>query len=213
MMPIDIKKPAFGFSLTPNVKEQIKQTLSAQNLRQIGFQAAGTVASSISSGGMGGGSTRRSQGVAVSPGAYGGSFSGKTMNPVNAPQTSAYGLRRSPCPGCSSDHKGIDYGVPSGTPVLAAAEGKVVYQGWISGYGQTLFIDHGNGYMTQYSHLQNGGFIGRVGSTVKMGAVVAISGATGVGTGAHLHFGVLKGTSNGNIYSGYYVDPRTFVRY
>jgi hypothetical protein len=57
MMPIDIRQPAFSFSLTPNVKEQIKQTLSAQNLRQIGYQAAGSVASSIGSGGMGGGST------------------------------------------------------------------------------------------------------------------------------------------------------------
>lgn len=135
------------------------------------------------------------------------------MNPVNAPQTSGYGLRKSPCAGCSKDHKGIDYGVPSGTPVLAAADGKVVYQGWIDGYGQTVFIDHGDGYMTQYSHLQNGGFIGGVGVTVKMGAVIAISGSTGVGTAAHLHFGVLKGTSNGNIHTGDYIDPRTFVRY
>jgi Peptidase family M23 len=212
MMPIDINKPAFGFSLTPNVKAQIKQALSPQNLRQIGIQAAGSVASSIGSGGVGGGSSPRSQGSIASPGAYGGTFTGQTMNPVNAPQTSSYGPRRSPCSGCSSNHRGIDYGVPSGTTVLAAATGTIVYQGWIDGYGQTVFIDHGGGYMTQYSHLQTGGFLGRAGSTVQMGTPIAISGSTGVGTGAHLHFGVLQATSNGNIHTGDYIDPRSFVR-
>jgi murein DD-endopeptidase MepM/ murein hydrolase activator NlpD len=105
---------------------------------------------------------------------------------------------------------GVDFGVPDGTPVMAAANGKIVYQGWLDGYGNTIFVDHGNGVMTQYSHL--GSFVGATGSTVMQGAVIAQSGHSGLGTGPHLHFGVLNGTSGGNIHTGQYVDPRSMLQ-
>jgi murein DD-endopeptidase MepM/ murein hydrolase activator NlpD len=92
---------------------------------------------------------------------------------------------------------GIDLGVGDGTTVVSAAS------------GNTIFIDHGSGYMTQYSHLQE--FSVSVGQTVNIGQRIALSGHSGVGTGAHLHFGALAGTSGGNIHTGYYIDPHTFL--
>jgi murein DD-endopeptidase MepM/ murein hydrolase activator NlpD len=156
------------------------------------------------------GNCASASGGGSSPGSYSGPTSGALAKPVNGPETSDFGPRESPCAGCSSNHMGQDYGVPDGTPVAAAANGKIVYQGWISGYGNTVFIDHGNGTMTQYSHL--GGYIGATGSTVMQGATIATSGHSGVGTGAHLHFGVLTGTTGGNFHTGNYVDPLTMLK-
>lgn len=104
---------------------------------------------------------------------------------------------------------GIDLGVGDGTPVKAAASGKVVYTDWLGGYGYTMFIDHGSGYMTQYSHLQS--FSASVGQVVNIGQTIALSGHSGIGTGPHLHFGALAGTSGGNIHTGSYIDPHTFL--
>jgi murein DD-endopeptidase MepM/ murein hydrolase activator NlpD len=179
-----------------------KYTGSAAAQRSLKGTSCGSSNSSGSSGGSSGTST----------GEYTGVFSGRTIDPVKGPRTSGFGHRVRPCPKCSSEHQGLDFGVPSGTTVLAAADGKIVQQGWIDGYGYTVWIDHGSGYITQYSHLQEGGFLGRVGGQVKMGAAIAISGQTGLGSGPHLHLGVLAGTTNGNIYTGYYIDPRGFLK-
>jgi len=151
-------------------------------------------------------------GAGVSLGAYNGQTSGTFMDPTNGkgPLTSGFGPRSSPCSGCSSNHMGVDFGVQDGTPIVAVDHGKIVYQGYLSGYGNTVFIDHGNGTMTQYSHLQE--YIGGVGTNVPQGATIALSGRSGLGTGPHLHFGVLQGTSGGNIHSGQYVDPLTFLK-
>jgi murein DD-endopeptidase MepM/ murein hydrolase activator NlpD len=179
-----------------------KYTGSAAAQRSLKGSSCGSSSSSGSSGGSSG----------ISMGEYASVFSGRTIDPVKGPSTSGFGPRPRPCPKCSSNHEGLDFGVPSGTTVLAAADGKIVQQGWIDGYGYTVWIDHGSGYITQYSHLQEGGFLGRVGGQVKMGAPIAISGQTGLGSGPHLHFGVLAGTTNGNIYTGYYIDPRGFLK-
>ena len=151
-------------------------------------------------------------GTGTSQGAYTGPTSGTLMDPTlgKGPKTSGFGHRESPCAGCSSEHMGQDFGVPDGTPVGAAANGKIVFQGWLSGFGNTIFVDHGNGTMTQYSHLQE--YVSHSGAEVKQGAVIALSGHSGRGTGPHLHFGVLQGTSNGNILSGSYVDPNRFLK-
>jgi murein DD-endopeptidase MepM/ murein hydrolase activator NlpD len=85
-------------------------------------------------------------------------------------------------------HKGIDIGVPVGTPVLAAADGVVTFVGQQSGYGNHVEIRDTDGSVTTYSHLS--AFDATVGQPVKAGQLVARSGNTGHSTGPHLHFEV-----------------------
>jgi LAS superfamily LD-carboxypeptidase LdcB len=146
----------------------------------------------------------------TSPGAYTGKTSGTLMRPVaSGPVTSDYGPRVSPGGIGSTNHRGVDYGVPTGTAVVSSANGKIVYQGWYGGYGNTVFVDHGNGVITQYSHLN--GFVGGLGTPVPQGAPIGLSGNTGNSTGPHLHYAVLTGTKNGNHLTGDYVNPMTML--
>ncbi len=85
-------------------------------------------------------------------------------------------------------HEGIDIAVPTGTPVHAAAAGTVIYAGWMSGYGNIVVIDHGNGLSTAYGH--NSSLVVGQGSSVGKGFVIALSGSTGHSTGPHVHFEV-----------------------
>ena len=82
-------------------------------------------------------------------------------------------------------HEGIDIAVGSGTPVHAAAAGTVIYAGWVSGYGNIVVIDHGNGLSTAYAH--NSSLVVGQGAVVERGSVVALSGSTGHSTGPHVH--------------------------
>ena len=102
--------------------------------------------------------------------------------PVAGPVTSGFGAR------WGRMHEGIDIAVGTGTPVHAAAAGTVVFAEWMSGYGNLVVIDHGNGLSTAYAH--NSGFIVGQGATVGRGFVVALSGNTGNSTGPHVHFEV-----------------------
>jgi murein DD-endopeptidase MepM/ murein hydrolase activator NlpD len=102
--------------------------------------------------------------------------------PVAGPITSPFGMR------WGTLHPGIDIGVPSGTPVHAAAAGKVVWCGWMSGYGNLVMIDHGGGYATAYGH--NTSIAVSCGQDVAQGQVIAYSGCTGFCTGPHVHFEV-----------------------
>jgi len=102
--------------------------------------------------------------------------------PVSGPITSPFGMR------WGTLHPGIDIGVPSDTPVHAAAAGKVVWCGWMSGYGNLVMIDHGGGYATAYGH--NTRVAVSCGQEVAQGQVVAYSGCTGFCTGPHVHFEV-----------------------
>lgn len=83
-------------------------------------------------------------------------------------------------------HNGIDVAIVTGTPVKAAADGKVIYSGVNGGYGIMVMIDHGNGVETRYAHHSRN--IVSVGQTVQRGQVIAYSGNTGNSTGPHLHF-------------------------
>jgi len=102
--------------------------------------------------------------------------------PVAGPVTSGFGSR------WGRMHDGIDIGVPVGTPVHAAAAGTVIYAGWMSGYGNIVVIDHGNGLSTAYAH--NSQLIVGQGASVGKGFVIALSGNTGHSTGPHVHFEV-----------------------
>ena len=88
----------------------------------------------------------------------------------------------------SSDHGGVDYAVPVGTPVRAAGRGRVTFAGERGGYGNLVIIEHPDGRETRYAHLSEINV--RVGQTVDGDAVIAASGDTGNVSGPHLHFEV-----------------------
>ena len=75
-----------------------------------------------------------------------------------------------------------------GTPLGAARDGKIIYSGWIEGYGYTIEIDHGNGLTTLYGH--NSALNVKVGDYVRAGDIIAYAGSTGYSTGPHCHFEV-----------------------
>jgi len=87
-------------------------------------------------------------------------------------------------------HDGIDYVNRVGTPIRSVADGKIIYRGWIRGYGNCVKIKHKNGYMTLYGHMKSFAHI-RVGQYIKQGQVIGYMGNTGMSTGPHLHFGVM----------------------
>lgn len=115
--------------------------------------------------------------------------------------SSSYGYRSDPFTGAGAMHAGLDFPGPMGTPILAAAPGKVVYVGQKSGYGNVVEVDHGQGILTRYAHLS--GFTSRVGAQVAAGEQIAKMGSTGRSTGSHLHFEVRL--------NGVAVNPRRFL--
>ncbi len=129
--------------------------------------------------------------------------------------TSSYGCRPRPCPTCSKSHMGIDLWVAGSdtkcNPVIAAGPGTITYRSGGNG-GYRAIIDHGtingNNWKTYYLHMKNesGSPVG-TSKKIKQGELVGCIGNTGVGTGAHLHFGVyFSGTVNGQKIDTY-VDP------
>lgn len=101
-------------------------------------------------------------------------------------QTSGFGSRNAPTAGASTNHKGVDWAVPTGTSVCASSGGTVTKAGWGSGYGYVVYIDHPDGRQTRYGHLSR--VLVSVGQKVNRGDRIALSGNTGVSTGPHLHF-------------------------
>ncbi len=85
-------------------------------------------------------------------------------------------------------HHGIDYAAPSGTPVTATGDGKVVYSGWKKGYGRFIVIKHNGTYSTAYGHLSRIAKRTKKGRYVKQGQVIGYVGSTGISTGPHLHY-------------------------
>lgn len=85
-------------------------------------------------------------------------------------------------------HRGVDYGAPTGTPVLATGDGRVHSAGRNGGYGNTVILKHGGRYSTLYAHLSRYGEGIRRGATVSQGDVIGYVGSTGLATGPHLHY-------------------------
>ncbi|MEP7350899.1 MAG: M23 family metallopeptidase [Sphingorhabdus sp.] len=102
--------------------------------------------------------------------------------------SSGFGYRHDPFTGAGAMHSGLDFRGPIGTPILAAAEGKITFAGVRSGYGNCVEITHANGLVTRYAHLS--GFNVSLGQRVKRGIQIAQMGSTGRSTGSHLHFEV-----------------------
>ncbi len=99
-------------------------------------------------------------------------------------------------------HEGTDIAAPMGAPILAAADGTVVFSGWESGYGQLVILDHGNGVKTKYGHCSK--LLVRVGESIHQGEVIAKVGSTGHSTGPHLHYEV--------VHEGMASNPEFFTR-
>jgi hypothetical protein len=205
--PIDLGCTPYFIGAVPWLPVQEKSPVIVLGIQQYNYDADPCQVSACTPASTTNNSSPSSPGNGQS-----GASTGNFQSPIpGAPITSEYGERESPCAGCSSFHKGIDFGVGEGTPVGAADGGTVLYAGWFSGYGNTVIVDHGNGTMTLYAHLSE--MDAGVGSQVAQGQTIARSGQTGIGTGAHLHFEVITGATPGDYYSGTSVNPRDYVQF
>jgi murein DD-endopeptidase MepM/ murein hydrolase activator NlpD len=110
--------------------------------------------------------------------------------PVHGRLTSGFGERFHPILGYERFHAGLDLAAAAGTPIVAAADGKVARAGWTGGYGQLVDIVHAGGIETKYGHMSR--IAAYAGEVVHRGQVIGYVGSTGLSTGPHLHFEVLK---------------------
>jgi len=117
-----------------------------------------------------------------------GSSSDTLQRPVPGDVTSSYGERFHPILGYNRMHRGVDFHAAPGTPILAVQTGWVERAGWAGAFGKQVALQHGANFETTYSHMS--AVAVRPGELVQQGQVVGYVGATGLATGAHLHFEV-----------------------
>ena len=108
--------------------------------------------------------------------------------PVHGAVSAGFGERIDPLNGEGAFHSGMDIAAPTGTEVMASADGMVLSAGPEAGYGNAILLDHGNGMTTKYGHLSEVDVV--VGQEVKRGQVIGEVGSTGRTTGPHLHYEV-----------------------
>lgn len=137
---------------------------------------------------------------AVAPQSSGTAASGMQW-PVAGRITSAFGERKNPMGAGEDFHPGLDIAANAGTPIAAAAAGRVVSAGPDGGYGNLIVVDNGNGITTRYGHCSQ--IFARVGESVEPGQTIGAVGSTGHSTGPHLHFEVRVGDKP--------VDPAQFL--
>lgn len=105
--------------------------------------------------------------------------------------TSPFSLRRyHPVLKRYRPHHGVDFGAKRGTPIMAIGGGRVSFAGWMSGYGKTVKISHGNGVESLYAHQSS--IRVRQGANVRQGEIIGYVGNTGISTGPHLHLGLYR---------------------
>ena len=120
----------------------------------------------------------------------GGEQSSAMRLPVSGRVTSGFGSRFHPILGYQRMHNGVDLAASYGTPIVAAADGKVIEAGWHGGYGRLVEIAHANGIRTIYGHMSR--IAAAPGAIVRGGQVIGYVGSTGLSTGPHLHYEVMK---------------------
>jgi murein DD-endopeptidase MepM/ murein hydrolase activator NlpD len=119
-----------------------------------------------------------------------GRESGMLQRPVPGNVSSNFGLRLHPILGYTRMHKGVDFRAGYGTPILAATDGKVILAGRAGGYGNQVRLAHAGGLVTSYSHMSR--IVAEPGASVRQGQVIGYVGSTGLATGPHLHYELLK---------------------
>ena len=117
-----------------------------------------------------------------------GETRGTMKVPVQGHLTSSFGMRFHPVLGYSRMHKGIDYGAPMGSPIIAATDGTVNFAGWHGGHGNYVQIKQSDRLGTGYAHMSR--IAVRAGQRVRAGQIIGYVGSTGLSTGPHLHFEV-----------------------
>lgn len=100
--------------------------------------------------------------------------------------------RKHPILGTIRPHYAVDYAAPKGTPIVAAADGVVIFAGKRGGYGNLIEIRHENNLKTLYAHMNSFATGMRTGKKVKRGQMIGRVGSTGLSTGPHLHFGLYR---------------------
>jgi murein DD-endopeptidase MepM/ murein hydrolase activator NlpD len=129
-------------------------------------------------------------------------WDGSFAPPVNAETSDVFGVERVFNGSVQSTHQGLDFRVPSGTPVAATNSGRVILAQPLFFEGNCIVIDHGQGLLTLYLHLSK--FLVKEGDVVKKGQQIGLSGGTGRATGPHLHLAVR--------WQGVYLNPQTLLK-
>lgn len=120
----------------------------------------------------------------------------------NAKVTSNFSTKRKhPVLGYTRAHKGVDFRAPTGTPIPAAGAGRVVARGYNRGHGNYVKLRHNGSFETLYAHMSKFAKGVVVGTTVRQGQIIGYSGSTGMSTGPHLHYEIIK--------NGQHVNPMT----
>lgn len=120
----------------------------------------------------------------------------------NAKITSKFsGARKHPVLGFTRAHKGVDFRAPTGTPIPAAGSGRVIAKSFNRGHGNFVKIRHNGTFETLYAHMSKFAKGVNVGTVVRQGQIIGYSGSTGMSTGPHLHYEVIK--------NGVHVNPMT----
>ena len=159
---------------------------------------ATSVPATTQAGGTGGSS---SGGTSGSSGGSGGGSGGWLVPCSYTSITSPFGNRNSPTSGASTYHQGVDLDTGTGDKVYASRAGVVTVAGWGNAAGNYVQINHQDGFSSIYMHLSS--YCVSAGQIVSAGELIGLTGATGITTGDHLHFGIS--------YNGVYVNPCNYV--
>ena len=113
--------------------------------------------------------------------------------PINGARlSSSFGKRKHPILGFTKMHLGTDFAAPTGTPIMASGDGKVIKVGWCGGGGNCVKIKHNSIYSTVYAHMSKFARGMKKGKVVRQGQVIGFVGSTGMSTGPHLHYEVIE---------------------
>ena len=164
-----------------------------------GSSSGSSSSGSSSSGSSDSGSSTESTQATTPPASSGGE---SWMVPCSYRQLSSpFGKRESPTAGASSNHQGIDLAGPEGTPIKATKSGVVTVNSSSKSAGIYVTIKHDNTYSSIYMHMSRSAV--KKGQVVSQGQVIGYMGSTGIVTGTHLHFGIIK--------NGAYVNPANYM--